>query len=103
MLRPALSWPPEAPNSAVPVFPAIGSFGFGMYAWPIVTTRLADSRRRRRFSAVMSSFRIGVGVAVATTVPLTSRASLKRCGRQSVPPFATEAYALRSWSGVTAT
>src|SRR5206468_2326417 len=44
LLRPALSLPADAPNSGVPVLPAIGIFKFGMYAWPIVTTRRADSR-----------------------------------------------------------
>src|SRR5436190_11912898 len=93
LFRPAPSLPVAAPNSAVPVFPAIGSFAFGIYAWPMVTTRRADSRRRRRFSCVTSSLRIICGAGLATTVPWLSTTCFSRCGCQSVPPLATDAYA----------
>src|SRR6185437_3891647 len=78
LLRPALSLPAESPNSAVPVLPAIGSFAFGIYACPLVTTFRAASRSRRRLSADMSSLRIGGGGAIGTAFPEASVTDFRR-------------------------
>src|SRR5438105_5280074 len=55
LLRPALSFPDDRPNSAVPVLPAIQSFAFGMGAWLLVTTLRAPSRIVRRSSGLIAS------------------------------------------------
>src|SRR5436309_3735206 len=69
------------PNSAVPVFPAIGSFAFGMYACPLVTTIRRPSRRRRRFSGFTSSLRTTSGANDEVIPPPAAWTSFRRCGR----------------------
>src|SRR5918994_7988106 len=68
-LRPALSFPVEAPNSAVPVLPDTTSFAFGMNAMPLETTLREPSRMSARFSGRIGSWRIGAGLATRVVFP----------------------------------
>src|SRR4051794_23048088 len=90
------------PNSAVPDLPAtLIGMSTRLYVWRSVT--VDRPARRIAFSVACETFifriRSGLnGVITDPSGPITSRTSW---GRYRRPPFASAAYALISWIGVT--
>src|SRR5688500_20114143 len=77
-LRPALSFPVEAPNSAVPVLPDTTSFAFGMNAMPVETTLREPSLISARFSCRIGRWRTGSGLATRVVFPCGPGAPLRK-------------------------
>ena len=69
--------------------------------WRSVTVWRAAIRMARSVACEAGSLRMRSGLNFWTTLPSGPTTSRTICGRYSLPPFASAAYALMSWIGVT--